>query len=131
MIITGPIESFFKIPGAEPSSEGDGVLFHLRRDLVKLLGPENQRTRDAAPHLMLSIMGLLAGIDYLSRVYSSAKESRGRFAETIKDLYNVTEDDSQAIYQLRCAIIHTVALSTISECSHRRGIRFNFEITGE
>ena len=129
MIITGPIESFFKNPGATPSSEGDGILFHLRRDLVKLLGAEGWRLKDASPHAMLSLMGVLAGIDYLSQVYSAEEGSRKRFVETLRDLGNITEEDSQAIYQLRCAIMHSIALSTVSTCNYREGIRFNFEIT--
>lgn len=131
MIITGPIESFFKNPGSKPSSEGDGILFHLRRDLVKLLGSEGQHIRDASPHAMLSLMGILAGIDYLSQVYSDARGSRKRFVETVRELCKITEEDSQAIYQLRCAIIHSIALSTISDCDYRKGVRFNFEITDD
>ncbi len=131
MIITGPIESFFKNPSSEPSSEGDGILFHLRRDLVKLLGAEDQHIRDASPHAMLSLMGILAGIDYLSQVYSAKKASREKFVETVRYLGKITEEDSQAVYQLRCAIIHSIALSTISACAYRKGNRFNFEITGD
>jgi hypothetical protein len=129
MIITGLIESFFKDPSSEPSSEGDCILFHLRRDLVKLLGNEGQQIRDASHHTMLSLMGILAGIDYLSQVYSAAGESRKRFVETIKELCKITEDNSQALYQLRCAIIHSISLSTISSCDFRKGNRFSFEIT--
>ena len=105
MIITGPIENFFKNPDSEPSSEGDGILFHLRRDLVKLLGAEDQHIRDASPHAMLSLMGILAGIDYLSQVYSAVRGSRKKFVETVRELCKITEEDSQAIYQLRCAVI--------------------------
>jgi hypothetical protein len=129
MIINGPIESFFKSPDSEPSSESDGILFHLRRDLVQLLGAEGKPISDASPHAMLSLMGILAGIDYLSQVYSAAQVSRNRFVETARELCTITEEDSQAIYQLRCAIMHSVALSTVSACDYRRGVRFNFEIT--
>ena len=131
MIITGPIENFFKNPDSEPSSEGDGILFHLRRDLVKLLGVEDQGIRDASFHAMLSLMGVLAGIDYLSQVYSSEDGSRNKFVETVRELCNIQEENSQAIYQLRCAIIHTISLSTISACNYRRGNRFIFELTDD
>ncbi len=131
MIINGPIENFFKNPCSEPSPEGDCVLFHIRRDLVKLLGPEDQVTPEAHPHVMLPLMGILAGIDYLSQIYSAKKGSRDRFVETVREFCSINEDDSQAIYQLRCSIIHSVALSTISDCSHRRGDRFSFEITDD
>lgn len=128
MITNGPIESFFKNPCSDPSPEGDGILYHIRRDLVKLVGAEDQHFRDASPHAMLSLMGILAGIDYLSQVYSAEKGSRKRFVETVKELCNITEEDSQAIYQLRCAIIHSIALSTISERGYRKEDRFNFDI---
>ncbi len=131
MIIIGPIESFFKKPQSEPSPEGDGILFHLRRDLVKLLGAEDQHIRDASTHAMLSLMGVLAGIDYLSQVYSTEDGSRKKFVETLQELCKIREEDSQAIYQLRCAIVHSVALSTISTCNHRKGVRFNFGITDD
>ena len=131
MIITGPIESFFQNPSSEPSPEGDGILFHLRRDLVMLYGAEHEHTRDASPHPILTLMGIFAGIDYLSKAYSDEQSSRKRFVETIRDLCKITEEDSQAIYQFRCALIHSVALSTISDCDHRRGTRFNFEITDD
>ena len=80
---------------------------------------------------MLSLMGVLAGIDYLSQVYSAARGSRKKFVETVRELCKITEEDSQAIYQLRCAIIHSIALSTISDCDYRKGVRFNFEITDD
>jgi hypothetical protein len=128
MIINGPIECFFKNPDSELSSEGDGILFHLRRDLVKLIGAEGQRLRDAPPHVMMSLMGTLAGIDYLSQVYSAEDGSRKRFVETVRELCNMSEEESEALYQLRCAIVHSVALSTISS-SYRKGVMFIFEIT--
>ncbi len=131
MIINGPIENFFKNPCSEPSPEGDCVLFHIRRDLVRLLGAENQVNPEAPRHVMLSLMGILAGIDYLSQVYSDKRRSRDRFVETVRESCKINEDASQAIYQLRCAIIHSVALSTISGCNHRRRDRFSFEITDD
>jgi hypothetical protein len=128
MIITGPIESFFKPPKITPSDEGDCILFHLRRDLEKLYGNEDEFDSNSHPQIMLSIMGILAGIDYLSQVYSSAKRSRDRFVQTLKELCKISDEDSEAIYQLRCALMHSVSLSTISR-SFRKGTRFNFEIT--
>lgn len=128
MIITGPIESFFKQPGLKPLPEGDGILFHLRRDLEKLYGTEQEYSGDPS-HTMLAMMGILAGLDYLSKVYSTHKHSRNRFVELIKDLCNMTNDDSEAVYQLRCALVHYVSLSTISDCSHRKGAKFIFKVT--
>lgn len=85
MIINGPIENFFKNPCSEPSPEGDCVLFHIRRDLVRLLGAEDQVYPEAPRHVMLSLMGILAGIDYLSQVYSDKTGLRDRFVETVRE----------------------------------------------
>lgn len=131
MIITGPIDNFFKNPSLPPSPEGDGVLFHLRRDLEKLYGAEGAYTTDPSPHAMLSMMGILAGMDYLSKVYSLHKSSRKRFVETMSDLCNITNNDSEAVYQARCALVHSVALSTISHCNYKKGVKFNFEVTDD
>jgi hypothetical protein len=129
MIINGPTENFFKHPSLEPSQEGDCILFHLRRDLEKVYGAEQDFSGDPSPHAILSMMGILAGIDYISKVYSIEQLSRKRFVETVRDLCKITEEYSQALYQFRCALMHSVALSTISNCEHRRGTIFNFEVT--
>lgn len=127
MIITGPIESFFKNPKSEPSSEGNGILFHLRCDLEKLYGDESGNNGDPSMHTMLAMIGMLAGIDYLSKAYASAGGSRKRFVETVKNLCNMSNDDAEAIYQFRCALVHSVGLSTVSD-SYRKGTKFNFEV---
>ena len=128
MIINGPIESFLKNPKDDPSSEGDGILYHLRRDLVKLYGPETEFSSNSSLHAMLAMMGILAGIDYLSKAFSSLKNgSRSKFVEMVKDLCNISSDDAEAFYQLRCALVHSVALSTTSS-SYRKGVQFNFEV---
>jgi hypothetical protein len=129
MITYGPIEIFFRPPTEPPSNQGDGILFHLRYDLQKLYGKEDDFSGNASNHAMLAMMGMLAGIDYLSKVYSS-KSGRGRFVETVKELCNINEDDSQAIFQLRCALMHSVSLSIISK-SYRKNTKFNFEITNK
>ena len=132
MIINGPIESFFKSPKDDPSFEGDCILYHLRRDLVTLYGTEAESSKNASLHVRLAMMGILAGIDYLSKVYSSLKESpRLKYVETVKDFCNISGDDAEALYQLRCALVHSMALSTISSCSHRNGNQFIFEVTDD
>lgn len=124
MITSGPIETFFKAPTEPPCDQGDGILFHLRRDLEKLYGKEKDYTFDASEHVMLAMMGILAGIDYLSKVYASQNGSRKRFTDTLQ-LLGLHIEDAKAIYQLRCALVHSVSLSTVSD-SH---VRFIFEIT--
>ena len=132
MIINGPIESFFKNPKDAPSSSGDSILYHLRRDLEKLYGPEDEFNSNSSLHAMLAMMGMLAGIDYLSRIYSSHHNgSRLKFIEVITDICDIVSDDAEAIYQLRCAIVHSVALSNISSCSYRKGTNYIFNITDE
>jgi hypothetical protein len=133
MIITGPIEAFFKNPNLQPSPEGDCILFHLRRDLIRLYGPEEKSKDDISLHTMLAMMGILAGIDYLSKAYSrhqGSKESRKRFIETIQELCSSSEEDSEVVYQFRCALVHSVSLSTISS-SYRNGTRFNFDVNDD
>lgn len=133
MIITSPIEAFFKNPNLEPLPEGDCILFHLRRDLIRLYGAEGKANDDVSLHTMLAMMGILAGIDYLSKVYSrhqGSRESKKRFVETIQKLCSISNKDSETVYQFRCALVHSVSLSTISS-SYRRGARFNFDVTDE
>ena len=131
MISTGPIENFFKDPWLEPSPEGDGILFHLRRDLIHFYGAESES--NASAHTILAVIGILAGLDYLSQVYSKhqrPKDSRNRFVESIRELCNVvSKDDAESLYQLRCALVHSVALSTVSTCRYRKGNRFIFDIS--
>jgi len=129
MIVDGPIERFFKNPCSEPSQTGDCIIFHLRRDLEMLYGKESQFKGIASSHAMLAMLGILAGIDYLSKVYSAQNGSRKKFVETITELYKITIDESEAIYQLRCSLVHNVALSNISNCSYRKGTRFIFKIS--
>ena len=131
MIFKGPVESFFKTPCQRPAAQGDGILFHLRRDLEKLYGHEDVFAGDTSAHAMLAMMGLLAGIDYLSRVYSSQNSSRQRFVDTLKCLRALDSDAAEALYQFRCALVHSISLSTVSDCSYRRGTRFTFAITDQ
>jgi hypothetical protein len=131
MIFAGPIENFFKDPWLEPSPEGDGILFHLRRDLIHLYGAESES--NATAHTILAVIGILAGLDYLAQVYSEHQkpnESRNRFVESIQELCNVvSNDDAESLYQFRCALVHSVALSTVSTCSYRKDNRFIFDIS--
>jgi hypothetical protein len=129
MIISGPIEEFFKKPTEKPSEVGDGILFHLRRDLILVYGPEDERG-GVVSHVMLAMMGVLAGVDYLSQVYSKHTTSRKRFTNMLKDLCSIRADAAEAVYQLRCALAHSVALSTTSE-SYRKGTLFSFEISDD
>ena len=129
MIIVSAIDNFFKKPHEKPSPEGDGILYHLRRDLEILYGDESNNNGDPSTHTMLAMIGMLAGIDYLSKTYSAAVPSRKRLVESVEELCTMSNDDAEALYQLRCALVHSVGLSTVSDCSYKKGTRFNFEIT--
>ena len=129
MITTGPIEAFFKPPTDSSSETGDCLLYHLRSDLESLYGRETSTSSVSPSHTLLATMGVLSGIDYLSQVYSTEAGSHKRFIETMQGLADFSVDDSEALYQLRCAVVHQIGLSNISESSYRRGTRFIFEIT--
>jgi len=124
----GPIESFFKSPEKPPSPEGDSILFHLRVDLERLYGKEDEFNTKPSAHIMLSMMGMLAGMDYLSKIYSG-KESGDGFVEMATKLGKLDKDNAEALYQLRCALVHSVSLSTICKRKHyRKGTNFIFQI---
>jgi hypothetical protein len=127
MITCGPIEAFFKAPSELASNSGDCLLYHLRSDLESLYGPEGQCAPISQSHVLLATIGILSGIDYLAQAYSSKSGGRNRFVETVLDLTQLSPEDSQALYQLRCALVHQIGLSVVSE-SYRKGIRFTFEI---
>ena len=128
MITTGPIEVFFKPPQEPPSSQGDCLLFHLRRDLEELYGNEGDTSAISAKHVLLATMGILAGIDYLSQVYSTGGHKA--FVETLEQLVPADNDCCEALYQLRCALMHKIGLSVVSE-SYRKHTTFNFELSDD
>ena len=126
MITSGPVQIFFKQPDEPVAAAGDCVLYHLRSDLEALYGKEDEYVAVRPQHVLLAMMGMLAGIDYLSWVYSSGG-SRQRFIEMLKDLAGLSVDDSEALYQLRCALVHEVSLAAVSR-SYRNGNLFSFVI---
>jgi hypothetical protein len=128
MIFSGPIEAFFKAPIEPPCQKGDCLLYYLRSDLESLYGSGATSSSVSPSHALLATLGILNGIDYLSQVYSTQTKQRGRFVETLKDLLNLSPDDSEALYQLRCAVVHQIGPPVVSE-SYRRGTRFTFELT--
>ncbi len=128
MIATGPIEAFFKSPMDPPSGEGDCLLYHLRTDLESLYGMEASSASVSPSHVLLATTGILNGIDYMSQVYSTESNQRKRFTEALRDLVGVPADAAEALFQLRCAVVHQVGLSILST-SYRKGTRFIFELT--
>ena len=128
MITTGPVEVFFKEPSKPESNDGECLLFHLRRDLEVLYGIEGQAVAISQSHVILATMGVLAGIDYLSQVYSPESSGRKRFVESVKDIIVKNTDHAESLYQLRCALIHQIGLSITSD-SYRKDVKFSFELT--
>ena len=125
----GQLESFFKSPDKPPDPKGDGLLYNLRVDLEKLYGKESEYEGNASRHAFLAMTGIMVGIDHISQCYFSKKQSGTAFVESLIDLGAVDWDNAEAIYQLRCALLHSFSLSTISDRkSFRRGSRFNFKV---
>jgi hypothetical protein len=130
MDISGPLENFFKSPSHAPAPDGDGVLYNLRSDLEKLYGKESEFEGDPS-HAMLAMTGILIGIDYISQCYSQ-KQSGTSFIDSVIELGGIDWDNAEAIYQLRCALLHSFSFSTISNReSFHKGVRFNFKVTAD
>ena len=129
MEFEGPLEAFFKSPDQTPDPKGDGILYNLRADLEKLYGKESEFDGDPSDHAMLTMTGILIGIDYISQCYSSKKHSGNAFVESLIDLGGVDWDNAEAVYQLRCALLHSYSVSTKSDRdSFRKGTRFSFKV---
>lgn len=128
MEIQGPLENFFKSPAQAPNPEGDCILYYLRVDLEKLYGKESEFQGDPSSHAMLAMTGILISIDYISQCYFG-KQSGNAYVESLIELGGVDWDNAEAIYLLRCALLHSFSLSTISgRKSFHKGIQFNFKI---
>lgn len=131
MEFEGPLEIFFKSPDQKPDPKGDGMLYNLRADLEKLYGKESEFDGAPSAHAMLAMTGILIGIDYISQCYSSKKHSGNAFIESLIDLGAVDWDNAEAIYQLRCALLHSFSFSTKSDRDNfRKGTRFSFSVMG-
>jgi hypothetical protein len=46
----------------------------------------------------------------------------------VQDLTSLPADESEALYQLRCALVHQIGLTVVSQ-SYRKGTEFGFKIT--
>jgi hypothetical protein len=131
MEIQGPLENFFKSPDQAPDPNGDGILYSIRADLEKLYGKESEIKENPSSHAMLALTGILIGIDYISQCYLG-KQSGTAFVESLMELGRIDWDNAEAMYQLRCALLHSYSFSTISDRkSFCRGIRFNFKFVDD
>lgn len=131
MDIQGPLENFFKSPDQAPDPNGDGILYSIRADLEKLYGKESEFKENPSSHAMLALTGILIGIDYISQCYLG-KQSGTAFVESLMELGRIDWDNAEAMYQLRCALLHSYSFSTISDRkSFCRGVRFNFKFVDD
>jgi hypothetical protein len=129
MLFSGPIENFFKRPSEPASSDGDCVLYHLRVDLEKLYGAEDRFDLDPSSHAILATMGLLSGLDYLAQAYRGRPSTGDRFVQLLTDLAATDMDSAEALYQLRCGLVHSVSLSAVSKRKYRGGVTYSFTLT--
>lgn len=133
MIITGPIEKFFRAP-EDPwpeSDKGEGLLYNLRDDLTRLYGPEAQLDGQLTEGFFLPMAGIMSGIDYLAKAYRPVDRSGDRFVNTLRELEGLDQDKAEAIYQLRCALLHEIGLQSISDRPGRKGRPYKFYVNGD
>ena len=129
MEFQGLLESFFKSPDQEPDPKGDNIFYNLRVDLEKLYGKECEFEGDPSSHAMLAMTGIMIGIDYISQCYFSKQQSGKHFVESLMDLGGMDWDNAEAVYQLRCALLHSFSLSTISDRKDFcKGTKFSFKL---
>ncbi len=103
------------------------MLFHLRVDLEKLYGAENSFDADASNHTILATIGMLSGLDYLAQAYLGRRSTGDKFVKLLTDLAEVDVDGVEALYQLRCGLVHSVSLSAVS----RRRVTYSFTLTDD
>lgn len=131
MLFSGPIENFFKRPNEPALSDGDCVLYHLRVDLEKLYGAEDSFDLDPSSHAILATMGLLSGLDYLAQAYLGRPSWGDKFVQLLTDLAPMDKDSAEALYQLRCGLLHSVSLSAVSRRTYRKGATYSFTLTDD
>ncbi len=127
MIFVSDIDNCFRAPRSTfPPSSTRAVLYVLRRDLEKLYGSEKRRYIKAHKAPMLAVLGMMAGIDLLSKFYSGKESNTTRtdFKNFLKNCGKLSEYESEALYQYRCALAHNYGLFTIN----KKGIPYGFSL---
>ena len=92
---------------------------------------ENSFDADASNHTILATIGILSGLDYLAQAYLGRRSTRNKFVKLLPDLAEVDVDGAEALYQLRCGLVHSVSLSAVSKRDHHRGVTYSFTLTDE
>jgi hypothetical protein len=132
MKVHWPLEDFFRSPDQASDPKGEGVLYSLRVDLEKLYGKESDFEGIPDSNSVLAIIGMLIGIDYVSQCYSSKKQSGEAFVDSLINLGGIDWDNAEALYQLKCALLRALSLSTTSDRKYfHKGTRFNFRFISD
>jgi len=127
MIFVSDMDNCFRAPRSTfPPSSTRAVLYVLRRDLEKLYGSEKCRYIKGYKAPMLAVLGMMAGIDLLSKFYSGKglNTTATDFKNFLEDCGKLSEHESEALYQYRCALAHSYGLFTIS----KKGIPYKFSL---
>lgn len=115
------ISWFFRKPSAgDPEGSRRSNLFVLRRDLCDILSSEGNLTTDiTAP--MLAAIGMLSGIDLMAWTNTWPEEpTRADFVAFLIKYGGMAESEAQALYQYRCAQVHSYGLFSIRRQDSRR-----------
>ena len=121
------IDWFFRKPAdGDPQTNRRSNLYVLRRDLCDLLSPEHNVTIDIkAP--MLAAIGMLSGIDLLAWTTTWPEEpKRTDFVAFLVKYGGMPENDAQALYQYRCAQVHSYGLFSIRK---QEGVKADYTFT--
>lgn len=112
MLISSEIDNCFRSPRAPlPSSRFHTVLYFLRCDLENLYGSEKRRYIKNYKSPMLAVLGMMSGIDLLTKLYSGkAYTTSDDFKNFVKKYGNLKKDEAETIYHLRCALAHNYGL---------------------
>ncbi len=129
MEFRGPFEAFFKAPQEIPATDGDCVLFWLRRGLTALYGQETEDGFDPQHGTLLATAGILMGFDFLGRAYYGGQAEGNKFVGVLQHAGGVTGHTAEVLYQLRCGLIHSLSLSAVSRRRFHRGQEFRFTLT--
>ncbi len=132
--VTRILDHYFAEPRENrPANQPLSVLYLLRRDAAQCLGYDpntytiaSQPLEDGRQVLWPGVMAVFAGIDLLSKFHAGTDEDQippgtvqadhwrysvtGRFIAFINAYFNLNQQESEMIYQLRNSLDHSFAL---------------------
>jgi hypothetical protein len=71
---------------------------------------------------------MLAGLDLLAQAYLARPSSGDKFVKLLTNLGSLSSDCAEAVYQMRCGLMHSVSLSAESKRA-RPGVTYSFTLT--